>query len=80
VAKEDPVPVCRVAVAVEVCGGRRNDFHSPASAGVPSRQALPDDADAGSPIDSRSTSDDPGCAVPFATDPYTYSEALGVSG
>jgi hypothetical protein len=43
VAKEDPVTVCRVAVAGEVCGCRRNDFHTPASVGVPCREPLLND-------------------------------------
>jgi hypothetical protein len=43
VAKENPVTICRVAVAGEVCGCRRNDFHTPASVGVLGRESLLND-------------------------------------
>ena len=42
VAEEDPAAVCRVGVAGEVCTSGRSDLHTPASAGIPCRQALPE--------------------------------------
>jgi hypothetical protein len=41
-AEEDPAPVSRVGVAGEVCTSGRTDLHTPASVGVPGRQALPE--------------------------------------
>jgi hypothetical protein len=42
VAKEHPVPVCRVGVTGEIRRRGRLDFHAPAPAGIPRRQALPE--------------------------------------
>jgi hypothetical protein len=41
--KEDPVTIGSVAIAGEVCSRGRDDFHAPASIGVPCGQALPND-------------------------------------
>src|SRR6266567_151714 len=41
VAQEDPKAVCSVGVADEVCRRGRSDLHTPASAGIPCREALP---------------------------------------
>ena len=42
VAEEDPAAVCRVGVAGEVCSRGRSDLHTPASIGIPCREALPE--------------------------------------
>ena len=42
VAEEDPTAVCRVGVADEVCTSGRSDLHTPAFAGIPCREALPE--------------------------------------
>ena len=69
-AQEDPAAVGHVGVAGQVRTGGRGDLHTPASAGVPCRQALPEN---GRLRETRSTagrrSDDPGRTVPVATDP-----------
>jgi hypothetical protein len=69
VAQEDPEAVGGVGIAGQVCGRGRGDFHAPAQAGVPGRQALPDNGCVRESTDSRSTSDEPGRTVPLATDP-----------
>jgi hypothetical protein len=42
VAQEHPAAVCRVGVAGQVRSRDRGDFHTPAEAGLPCREALPD--------------------------------------
>ena len=41
-AQEDPEAVGDVGIADQVRGRGGSDFHAPAQAGVPGRQALPD--------------------------------------
>jgi hypothetical protein len=69
VAKEDPVPACRVGVAGQVRRGGRGYFHARHRSAYRAVRRCPSTAAPGRPIDSRSTSDDPRCAVPAATDP-----------
>ena len=68
-AEEDPQAVPGIGLVGQIRSRGRREFHTPADAGVPRGKALSENGSVRQSDRQQVTSDEPGRAVPLATDP-----------